>query len=63
MYSKFDPDKQLLMVGFDAENFNFLIHIISFYINQDGIRHKKASDLLEFLEVSKLVVATDSIQL
>jgi hypothetical protein len=59
MYSKFDTDKKLLMVGFDAENFNLLIDIISFYIKQDGIKQKKARDVLTFLETSKLAVATN----
>lgn len=59
MYSKYDREKKLLMIGFEAERLNQLISILMTYINEEGMLKTEATDILAFIETARLAIALE----
>lgn len=56
MYSKYDPDLKMLMIGFSPERLQQLISILETYGEAEIELSQEAKDMRSFLEVSKLAM-------
>jgi hypothetical protein len=56
MYSKFDFEKKLLMVGFTPDRLSELMTILKLHIDSKDALIKEAQEILTFLEASRLAM-------
>lgn len=63
MYSKYDPEKQLMMVGFSKEQLEILIKILCEHVDSCATSIKEANNILTFLEVSRLGLAVSGLKI
>jgi hypothetical protein len=58
MYSNFDFEKQLLMVGFTPERLAKIIAILYEFVDSSPVLVEEAQEILTFLQASKLAIVS-----